>query len=392
MKHHTLSLTTHHCVSHYYKLFHWLPLLGQCSQQHLMLVSALRQNHTCGTRGACQQKPGWLLECLYRQSEVFLCKQLGCFMDPESVQNNKEHPGSPHFKCNVFPGYNIPWNFKCWQNNVEPLGCTLQVKQIHIFVSMDVHHLKYLCATVLLWAPWLRGCLPMSMLDSGLDEHVEAVEGSIVVDTEDEVCLEEFIESCQGCLCLARDGVVVNDDIEAFDVVLLFTDIQEEGLSWFQTPKEDIHTGSKMQQTMGNHGKTTKLLMTNVPQHKKRQCQNCTKSTVKHGIPSEISNTGDCLIWANHLWPFDISGSRWTSNRILDRSLSQPRGKDCQQHLGHELGHFSACRGRQKLFYFMVNGLHLYSALQLPHIHPFIHRRQCQPCKVTTMQGNNHAR
>jgi len=33
--------------------------------------------------------------------------------------------------------------------------------------------------------------------------------------------------------------------------------------------------------------------------------------------------------------------------------------------------------------------LHLYSAfikiaLQLPHIHPFIHRRRCQPCKVTT--------
>jgi len=37
----------------------------------------------------------------------------------------------------------------------------------------------------------------------------------------------------------------------------------------------------------------------------------------------------------------------------------------------------------------MVNGLHLYrafiqSALQLPHIHPFIHRRRCQTCKVTT--------
>jgi len=34
----------------------------------------------------------------------------------------------------------------------------------------------------------------------------------------------------------------------------------------------------------------------------------------------------------------------------------------------------------------MINGLHLYSAflrsaLQLPHIHPFIHRRWCQPTR-----------
>jgi len=36
----------------------------------------------------------------------------------------------------------------------------------------------------------------------------------------------------------------------------------------------------------------------------------------------------------------------------------------------------------------MVNELHLYrvfiSALRLPHVHPFIHRRRCHSCKATT--------
>jgi len=46
---------------------------------------------------------------------------------------------------------------------------------------------------------------------------------------------------------------------------------------------------------------------------------------------------------------------------------------------------------------YMVNGLHLYSTfiqstLQLPHIHPFIHRRWCQPCKVTTNTSGGEVR
>lgn len=65
----------------------------------------------------------------------------------------------------------------------------------------------------------------------GLDECVEVVEGFMVVNTEDKVCLEEFIKSCQGCLRLVRNGLVVNNDIEPLDIVLLFTDTQEEGLS-----------------------------------------------------------------------------------------------------------------------------------------------------------------
>lgn len=82
----------------------------------------------------------------------------------------------------------------------------------------------------------------------GLDECIEVVEGFMVVNTEDEMCLEEFIESCQGCLRLARDGFVVNNNIEPLDVVLLFTDTQQEGLSWFHTPKEGLNTGSNLQQ------------------------------------------------------------------------------------------------------------------------------------------------
>lgn len=80
----------------------------------------------------------------------------------------------------------------------------------------------------------------------GLDECVEVVEGFMVVDTEDEVCFEELMESCQGCLCLARDGLVVNDDIEPLDVFLLFTNTQEEGLSWLHTCKEGFKTGSDL--------------------------------------------------------------------------------------------------------------------------------------------------
>lgn len=90
---------------------------------------------------------------------------------------------------------------------------------------------------------------------SGLDECVEAVKGFLVVNTEDEVGLEEFIESCQGCLSLARDGLMVNNDIESLEVALLFTDTQEDGLSWFQTLKEDLNTGANLEKnrTMRNH-------------------------------------------------------------------------------------------------------------------------------------------
>lgn len=57
----------------------------------------------------------------------------------------------------------------------------------------------------------------------GLDERIEVVEGFMVVDAEGEVCFEELVESCQGCLCLARDGLVVNDYVESLNAVLLFT-------------------------------------------------------------------------------------------------------------------------------------------------------------------------
>ena len=78
-------------------------------------------------------------------------------------------------------------------------------------------------------------------------EAVEAVEGFMEVDTEDEVSFEEFIEGCHGCLPLARDGRVVNDDIEPLNVVLLFTNTQQEGLPWFQTRKKGLNTGSNLQ-------------------------------------------------------------------------------------------------------------------------------------------------
>ena len=81
----------------------------------------------------------------------------------------------------------------------------------------------------------------------GLDELVEAVEGFMIVNTEDEVCFEEFIEGGQGCLGLSRDGLVVNNDMEPLDVVLLFTNAQQEGLAWFQTWKEGLNTGSNLQ-------------------------------------------------------------------------------------------------------------------------------------------------
>lgn len=81
----------------------------------------------------------------------------------------------------------------------------------------------------------------------GLYESVEAGEGFMVVDTEDELSFEEFIEGCHGCLPLARDGLVVNDDVEPLNVVLLFTNTQQEGLPWFQTRKEGLNTGSNLQ-------------------------------------------------------------------------------------------------------------------------------------------------
>lgn len=53
----------------------------------------------------------------------------------------------------------------------------------------------------------------------------------MVVDTEGEVCFEELIKSCQGCLGLAGDGLVINDDEVSLDAVLLCANTQEEGLS-----------------------------------------------------------------------------------------------------------------------------------------------------------------
>lgn len=51
--------------------------------------------------------------------------------------------------------------------------------------------------------------LPTSVLKTSLDEHIEVVEGFMVVATEDEVCFEELIKTCQRCLCLGREGLVV---------------------------------------------------------------------------------------------------------------------------------------------------------------------------------------
>lgn len=68
----------------------------------------------------------------------------------------------------------------------------------------------------------------------------------MVADTEDEVCFEELIKSCQGCLCLARDGLLINDDVVSLDAVLLLTNTQEEGLSWLHTSKEGFNTGSHL--------------------------------------------------------------------------------------------------------------------------------------------------
>lgn len=87
-----------------------------------------------------------------------------------------------------------------------------------------------------LYSGTFLGTSQVDVKHCGLDECVEAVEGFMVVNTEDEVCLEKLIESCQGCLRLARDGLLVNDDIEPLNVVLLFTNTEKEGLSWFQAP------------------------------------------------------------------------------------------------------------------------------------------------------------
>ena len=48
------------------------------------------------------------------------------------------------------------------------------------------------------------GTSHINVKNCGLDECIEVEEGFVVVDTEDEVCFEELVESCQGCLCLAQ--------------------------------------------------------------------------------------------------------------------------------------------------------------------------------------------
>lgn len=68
----------------------------------------------------------------------------------------------------------------------------------------------------------------------------------MVVETEGEVCFEELIKCCQGCLCLARDGFVINDDVVCLDAVFIFTNTQEEGLFRFHTSKEGFNTGSHL--------------------------------------------------------------------------------------------------------------------------------------------------
>lgn len=64
----------------------------------------------------------------------------------------------------------------------------------------------------------------------------------MVVHTEDEVCFEELIESCQGCVCLARVGLVINDDVVSLDDVLLFTNTQEEEGCPGSTPARKVST------------------------------------------------------------------------------------------------------------------------------------------------------
>ena len=91
------------------------------------------------------------------------------------------------------------------------------------------------------------GTSHINVKNCGVDECIEVEEGFVVVDTEDEVCFEELVESCQGCLCLAqtsRDGLVVNDDVVSLDAVLLLTHTQEEGLTRGHTSKEGLDTGS----------------------------------------------------------------------------------------------------------------------------------------------------
>ena len=90
------------------------------------------------------------------------------------------------------------------------------------------------------------GTSDVNVKNCGLDECIEVEEGLVVADTEGEVCFEELIESCQGCLCLAGDGLVVNDDVVSLDAVPLLTHTQEEGLSRHHTSKERFDTGSHL--------------------------------------------------------------------------------------------------------------------------------------------------
>lgn len=80
----------------------------------------------------------------------------------------------------------------------------------------------------------------------------------MVVDTEDEVYFEEFIESCQVSLCLARDGLLINDGVVSLDDVL-FTNTQEEGLSRFNNSKGRFNTGSHLQHKEMYHDKSQEM-------------------------------------------------------------------------------------------------------------------------------------
>lgn len=97
------------------------------------------------------------------------------------------------------------------------------------------------------------GTSHVNVKNCGLDECIEVEEGFVVVDTEDEVCFEQLIKSCQRCLRLAWYGLVVNDDVVMLDAVLLLTLTQQEGLTWRHTSKEDFHTGSTLEQNVNKN-------------------------------------------------------------------------------------------------------------------------------------------
>lgn len=85
-------------------------------------------------------------------------------------------------------------------------------------------------------------------------------------------------------ISLERNGVV-NNDIESLEVVLLFTDTQEEGLSWFQTISEGLNTGANRNKT---ESLGTILMAHYITKNLSASCEN-NWSIFKHCIPSNIS-------------------------------------------------------------------------------------------------------